>query len=174
MLEAVGERLFAQDVLAGLGGGDGHRRMPVVPGADVHGVKLLGGQHILDGGVGVRDAEALREALRPLQIEVGDGDDLRLVAHRVRGHMGIRGDIAGADDADANLFHSCNHSFLSAPRPVSFRKTAAIRRVRAFFPRKPSAPDVSANRTAYVFPILSHNIRKVNIYPIFPKKILTS
>ena len=134
MLEAVGERLFAQDVLAGLGGGDGHRRMAVVPGADVHGVKLLGGQHILDGSVGVRDAEALRKALRPLQIEVGDGDDLRLIAHRVRGHMGIRGDIAGADDADANLFHSCNHSFLSAPRPVSFRKTAAIRQVRAFSP----------------------------------------
>ena len=111
MLQAVCKRLFAQDVLAGLGGGDGHGRVAVVPGTDVHSVDVLVRQQFFDGSVSVRDPEALGKSLRTLQIEVGDGDDLRLVARRVRGHVGIRGDVAGADDADTDFFHNNDLSF---------------------------------------------------------------
>ena len=107
LFEVCGERLLAEDVLAGFGRGDGHGCVRGRPGADVHVVDLgFIREEFLHGGVPVRDAPLLRGGLCLLRHDVRAGDDLGVVLHfRVRREMGIARDASAADDCDLPLFH---------------------------------------------------------------------
>ena len=72
-----GQRLLAQDVLAGLGGRDRPLRVEVVGQRDVDRVDLGIGEQRLVGGVGARDAQLGCATLRAGPgVARGDGHDL--------------------------------------------------------------------------------------------------
>src|SRR5699024_8678740 len=101
LLGAQAQRLLAQDVLAGLGGGHDRGAVQVVRQADVHRVDL----RILDqleevgvaGGAGLGGARG-----EGLGVGVGDGDHAGAVGDRGVAREVGRGDAAGADEADAD------------------------------------------------------------------------
>ena len=111
LLERGGQGLLAEDVLAGLGGGDAHGGMGGGPGANVDVVHVHVLQKLLDGCEVVGDAELLGGGLCPLGDDVGDGDHLNNVFQlHVGGQMGGGGDVARADDTDSQFV--CHSVFL--------------------------------------------------------------
>ena len=94
--------LFAQHVLAGLGGGDGHGHVQMIGQGIVDGVDIGIGEEFLVGTIGLGDAEGAG-GLGLAQIARGDGDDFGmgrfLNAGRDLGHA----DIGGRENAPADL-----------------------------------------------------------------------
>jgi hypothetical protein len=101
---AGGERLFADDVFAGVNGVAGDRKVGVVGGADVNSVDRRIGEQMVVVADGPQDADLLAESLCHLVVLVGDGDKLGI---------GLAADVfdmdaadeAGADYGDLNFGH---------------------------------------------------------------------
>ena len=112
LLQVGGQGLLAEDVLAGLGGGDAHGGVGGGPGADIHVIHVHVLQKLLDGCEVVGDAELLGGVLGALGDDIGDGDHLDDVRElHVGGQMGGGGDVARADDTDSQFV--CHSVFLS-------------------------------------------------------------
>ena len=73
--EAGRERLLAEHVNAGFGGGDGLGAMPLVGGRDVDGVDTRG-EEVLEVGHRERNAELLGIGLTPARVRAHHGDDV--------------------------------------------------------------------------------------------------
>ena len=106
LLNGAGDRYSAVDMLAGIQRLQNHRRMQMTLSEDADAVEILAiFEHIVEGGIGARNAEILCCRLHALGHEVADGNLL---------HIGMileqtdeaAGEAAEADDTDTN-FHSC-------------------------------------------------------------------
>ena len=98
-------RLFAEDVLAGVEGGDGALRVGVVPGADADGVDLgQGGEHLVlvveDAFLG--DPILLRLLLRARLVDVAERVDFDVGVARVAAEVAVA-DSAASDHGDLDL-----------------------------------------------------------------------
>ena len=102
-------RLLEQDVLAGLGGGDGLRRVQVVRRGDVDDVDVVGLEQVLearrDAGVAGRLAVLRQRGVDAIDVAADQRDDLGVGVLVERGDV-LRGAPADPDDADSE---PCSH-----------------------------------------------------------------
>src|SRR6185437_12755145 len=96
------KRLLAEDMLAGVEGGDGRLGVREGRRRDNHRVDIPSGQQVVQTRHDVRNAVLLREGLRTLRQDVEDRHRPCRGVLGQRPHMAV-GDPPGPDDADAKL-----------------------------------------------------------------------
>ena len=107
-----GHRLLAEDVLAGLQGGDGAGRVGGVPGADADRVDFGQlGEHDVLVGVEAGDAILFTHLLEALFADVAEGVQLDVRVFQIALDVGF-GDVADADDGNFDLLVHIGPSFL--------------------------------------------------------------
>ena len=97
-------RLFADDMLAGIGGSDSHGRVQPVGRADADDLEALIGQQVAPVGVVIADIVFIHVAARAGFVEIRNRDDIAVIGQRTIGREMADGDAATADDADPELF----------------------------------------------------------------------
>jgi hypothetical protein len=103
LLDRGRDRFLAEDVLAGLRGGDDGSGVGGRPGRDVDGLDLgVVDDVVVVLGIGA-DAPLLGGRLCLLQVDVGDGDDFHTWVARQIVDVGEVGDTPTPDDADTEL-----------------------------------------------------------------------
>ena len=110
LIEIVGNGLFAEDVLAGLGGFDDQIGVGVGGRADQHRLDLRVGDDFGGRYGHLGNIAAGSQRLRGLAIDVGDGDDLGLRQAEGQCFRVDLANAAGANDSDVQILYA--QSFL--------------------------------------------------------------
>ena len=111
LAEVAGHGLLDIDVLAGLEGGLGHGRVPVIDGGAEDDVDVLSFHHLavvlvaLDvaAGLGLDAGDVLLDAVLGDVAHGGEGDVVFLEVIEVEAHVGAAALVANADEADDEL-----------------------------------------------------------------------
>ena len=106
LLQAEGDGLFAEDVLAGLGGLRDQIGVGVGGGADQHRFDLRVGKDLGARCGHLGNIAAGSQRLRGLAVDVGDRDDLRLRQAEGQRLRVDSPDASGADDSDVQLLRA--------------------------------------------------------------------
>ena len=100
-----GQRLLAQDVLAGTGRGDRPLGVEMVGQRDVHDVDVRVGEERLVRPVGARDAERVGHLPRLRRVPRGDRHDLAAIGLLQTGDDLLSGDVGRRQDPPAEVRH---------------------------------------------------------------------
>ena len=106
LVEAEGNRLFAEDVLAGFGGLRDQIRVCVGGGADQHHFDLFVGENLVARCCDLGNVAACSQCLRGLAVDVRDRDDLGFWQAEGQRFRVDTPDASGADDSDVQLLRT--------------------------------------------------------------------
>lgn len=99
-----GKGLLAQHMLARLGSRNAHRRMAVVPCADIHSLDVSLLQHLFHGGIHMLDIVFFCCLFCPLEINVADSCGHGIAAILICRQMGGIGNITGSYNTNFDFF----------------------------------------------------------------------